>query len=56
MKAEAWRMEGIAELETFAVEFSDRWPEAEREQWRRLSLAGGFRALDERIRHEWPWQ
>jgi hypothetical protein len=39
-----------------AAEFSRRWPEPEREQWRRLSLAGGFRALEERIGREWPWR
>lgn len=54
-KAETWRAEGIAKIEKFALEFSRRWPEAEREQWRRLSLAGGYRALSIRIGNEWPW-
>jgi len=55
-KAAIWRADGIAEIEEVAVEFSRRWPEPEREQWRRLSLAGGFRALRERIGREWPWR
>jgi len=55
-KAATWRADGIAEIEEVAAEFSRRWPEPEREQWRRLSLAGGFRALEERIGREWPWR
>jgi hypothetical protein len=54
-KAEAWRAERIAGIEKFAADFSRRWPEAEREQWRRLALAGGFAALSERMSREWPW-
>jgi hypothetical protein len=34
----------------------EKAPEPEREQWRRLSLAGCFRALEERIAREWPWR
>jgi hypothetical protein len=55
-KAATWRVDGIAEIEKLAAEFSHRWPEPEREEWRRLSLAGGFRALGERIAREWPWR
>lgn len=54
-KADTWRTEGIAGIEKAALEFSRRWPKAEREQWRRLSLAGGYRALSNRIGSEWPW-
>ena len=55
-KAETWRTEQIARIEAVATRFSRRWPEADREQWRRLSLAGGFRALPEQIGRDWPWQ
>jgi hypothetical protein len=55
-KAATWRTDGITEIESAAAEFSRHWPEAEREKWRRLSLAGGFRALDERIGSHWPWR
>jgi hypothetical protein len=52
--AEAWRTDAIANTEKAAAEFSLRWPEPQREQWRRLSLTGGFGALEKRIGWEWP--
>jgi hypothetical protein len=55
-KAAGWRSDGIAEIEKAAAEFSRNWPDPDREKWRRLSLAGGFRVLEERIAREWPWR
>jgi len=54
-RATAWRQARMAGVEKGAATFAQRWPEKEREQWRRLSLRGRLEAVLEEIQRQWPW-
>ena len=54
-RATAWRQVRMAGVEKTAATFAQRWPEKEREQWRRLSLRGRLEAVLEEIQRQWPW-